>query len=102
MGKLFPLGAVLVRPGAAEALDRAEVSVSALLDRHGAGDWGSVRTRDRLGNEGAVQDGREILSAYTLQTGDRIIVITTSDRKNTVALLAQEYQRQRSAAERIS
>lgn len=102
MGNLFPLGAVLVRPGAAEALARADMSVSVLLDRHMTGDWGSVRTRDRLGNEGAVQDGRAIVSAYTLHTGDRIIVITSSDRQRTIALLAQEYQRQCSGAERVS
>lgn len=93
---LFPLGTVTIRPGAATALAQAGMKVDGLLKRHVRGDWGDVRARDRRQNAAGLREGGALLSAYTLDTGVRVLVLTAGDRRSTTALAATEYAEVRS------
>jgi hypothetical protein len=94
----FSLGTVMIRPGAASALAEAGMTAETLLKRHIVGDWGDLRAQDRKQNAASLRDGGAMLSAYTLATGARILVVTTADRSTTVALAASEYADVRRAA----
>lgn len=89
---LFPLGHVVMTPGAA-ALG---VDFAPYLTRHAQGDWGDeLDAFDRQQNDLAVKEGYRILSAYNVPIGDgrteRIWIITESDRSATTILLPSEY-----------
>lgn len=87
----FPLGRILVTPGALRALDEAGQSLLTFLARHAAGDWGDLDAHDCAANEYAVTSGERILSAYRLASGTRVWIITEADRSATTALLPDEY-----------
>ena len=87
----FPLGRVVATPGALRALEKAEQLPAEFLDRHVNGDWGDVTDADKQENEGAVEQGFRILSAYTTSAGDGIWVLTEADRSVTSILLPSEY-----------
>jgi len=72
-------------------LEKAEQLPAAFLDRHVNGDWGNVTDADKQENEGAVEQGFRILSAYTTSAGDWIWVLTEADRSVTSILLPSEY-----------
>lgn len=91
MRPLFPLGTVTIRPGAASALAQAGMTADGLLKRHARGDWGEVRSRDRKQNAAGLREGGALLSAYTLDSGVRVLVVTVDDRSSTTALAATEY-----------
>jgi hypothetical protein len=88
---LFPLGHVVATPGALRALDAAETLPVDLLRRHQAGDWGDVSAGDADENALSVREKFRVLSAYTLETGDRVWIITEHDRSATTVLLPSEY-----------
>ncbi len=93
---LFSAGAVVVTPACWEALEKANQSISDFLSRHLSGDWGDLDEDDKLSNDDAVRDGSRILSAYVLETGQRIWLITeaadeSGKRVATTALLPEEY-----------
>jgi hypothetical protein len=89
--RLFPLGHVVMTPGAA-ALG---VDFTPYLARHAQGEWGELDYFDRRQNDTAVRQGYRILSAYNVPLPDgeseRIWVITESDRSATTVLLPAEY-----------
>lgn len=87
----FPLGQVVGTPGALAALEAAGDSPRPYLARHASGDWGELDDHDRQANNRAVHDGTRILSAYTLQNGSRLWIITEADRSTTTLLLPEEY-----------
>ena len=62
------------------------------LARHQSGDWGTVGPADAAENQLSVEQGFRILSAYTLNSGTRIWIITEADRSSTCILLPSEYQ----------
>jgi hypothetical protein len=93
---LFTSGQVLATPGVLEALGQAGQTASVFLDRHLAGDWGTVSADDMAANDDALRDGSRLLSAYRLATGVKIWIITeaTDDhglRVSTTVLLPDEY-----------
>lgn len=89
---LFPLGQIVATPGALAALAEAGESPLSLLMRHQSGDWGTLDREDRCLNDRAVEGGDRILSAYGLpSTGQKVWVITESDRSSTCVLLPEEY-----------
>ena len=88
---VIALGQVVATPGALEALEHAHVQPFQLLARHQAGDWGEVCVEDKQLNDGALSDGTRVLSAYTLDTGVKIWIITEADRSATTLLLPSEY-----------
>jgi len=89
--ELFPLGHVVMTPGAAEL----GVGFRPLLARHVSGDWGDLDDFDARQNNTAVKEGYRILSAYEVTTEneetERVWIITEADRSATTILLASEY-----------
>ncbi len=88
---LFPLGQVVITPGARAAFAAAGEQPLPYLQRHVAGDWGDVCAEDRQENELSVEKGFRILSAYKLGDGTKIWLITEADRSATTLLLPSEY-----------
>ncbi len=88
---LFPLGQIVATPGALRALQEAEQSPTAFLDRHVTGDWGELGDEDKQANERALREGLRILSAYTTSDGVKLWIITEADRSATTMLLPSEY-----------
>lgn len=87
----FELGATLVTPAAAAALEAAKVPEVLLLARHLHGDWGELSEGDRLQNELAVRLGLRIISSYPLPTGGKVWIITEANREATTILLPDDY-----------
>ena len=88
---LFSLGQLVGTPGALEALAHAEQEPLELLARHVSGDWGELEEEDRAENDFSVKNDLRILSAYTLESGVKVWVITEADRSATTILLPSEY-----------
>lgn len=88
---LFSLGQLVGTPGALQALQEAEQDPMGLLVRHVTGDWGNVPDEDKEENNFSVERGLRILSAYELETGVKVWVITEWDRSVTTLLLPSEY-----------
>ena len=87
----FPLGSIVATPGALDILQAADQNPLELLDRHVNGDWGDLSEEDRQENELSIDNGYRILSAYGLDTGVKVWVITEADRSVTTILLPSEY-----------
>jgi hypothetical protein len=87
----FEPGVVVATPGALEVLGNLEVSPSELVERHASGDWGDVPSEDARENEYGLKHGFRVLSSYPLPGGERIWVITETDRSSTCLLLPREY-----------
>jgi len=88
---LFPLGLVVGTSGGVRDLEEAGQGPQEFLDRHIRGDWREVSEADERENNYAVPHGFRILSAYTTNAGDRILVLTKADRSATTILLPDEY-----------
>jgi hypothetical protein len=88
---LFELGQVVATPGAIAALQEAQQDPVGLLLRHVTGDWGDLDEEDVKENQLSVEKGFRILSAYPLETGVKVWVITEADRSATTFLLPSEY-----------
>lgn len=88
---LFQLGQIVGTPGAVQALLEAEQDPLGLLIRHVTGDWGDLDDEDKEENDLSVEKGFRILSAYKLETGVKIWIITESDRSATTLLLPEDY-----------
>lgn len=86
----FPLGQLLITPGAMDWLAQHHVSVFDLLARHVAGDWGDVCAEDAQANEAALRYGSRLLSVYRV-AGQSCYAITEATREATTVLLASEY-----------
>ena len=87
----FPLGQLVATPGAWQALAEAGQGAMPFVARHQAGDWGELDEHDVRENGYSLQHGFRLLSAYTLNTGVRLWLITEADRSATTILLPQEY-----------
>ena len=91
MKPLFALGQLVATPGALAALEASGESLLTCLERHLAGDWGDVDADDAQENELSLKHGWRLLSAYRLESGTQIWVITEADRSSTCILLPAEY-----------
>jgi hypothetical protein len=87
----FALGQTVATPGVLEQLQVAGQDPLALLQRHVTGDWGDLDDEDKRENDFSVDRNLRILSAYKLETGVKVWVITESDRSVTTILLPSEY-----------
>ena len=87
----FHLGQVVATPGALAALEDARDNPMKYLHRHASGNWGDVPPEDAAENELSLREGYRIISAYTIQEGVRIWIITEADRSSTTILLPEEY-----------
>ena len=91
MKPLFTLGQLVATPGALAAIGVSGESLFDYLTRHLSGDWGDVDAEDARENELSLTHGWRLLSAYTLQSGTKIWVITEADRSSTCVPLPEEY-----------
>ena len=89
--RLFSLGRLVATPGALAALEANCKGSTEYLERHVHGDWGELCEEDRQANAEALEHGLRILSAYRLDDGTRIWVISEADRSATTILLPEEY-----------
>ena len=83
---LFPLGQVLYTLGAVEALREANQNPDELLYRHVTGDWGDLPEEDKERSDTAVEQGLAVMSAYDLETGATIWVLTSANRFQTTVM----------------
>jgi hypothetical protein len=90
-GVKFSPGNIVATPGALEALRASGDDLLAYVIRHLAGDWGDIDEHDRRENELSLIHGFRLLSAYTLNSGTKIWIITEADRSVTTILLPDEY-----------
>ena len=88
---LFPLGRIVVTPGALETLSRSGELPTPYLARHVTGDWGELCDEDREANEEALRIGARLLSSYRTTRGDVLWAITEADRSSTCLLTPAEY-----------
>ncbi len=89
---LFPLGMTVITRTAFECLMHAGQDPVEFLSRHAAGDWGEIEEEDKEQNDLSVQMGlRTLYSIYTLETGEKVWIITEADRSTTTILLPFEY-----------
>jgi len=89
--KPFDLGEIVATRGALVAMEAAEQHPLIFLIRHLSGDWGEVCTDDWKLNDESLVSGDRLLSAYRTNKGERIWVISESDRSCTTLLLPDEY-----------
>lgn len=87
---LFPLGRVVITPGASEALKADGAALMTILVRHRTGDWGDLDDEDKHANNVALSRGTRLLSAYHVK-GTEVWIITEADRSATTILLPEEY-----------
>ena len=87
----FELGQIVATPGALAALKKAGQQPGEFLTRHVHREWGELDDEDRRENEYSLEHGFRLLSAYRTNAGDRLWIITESDRSATTILLPEEY-----------
>ncbi len=87
----FQPGRIVTTPGALAELEASGEAPFGYLARHIAGDWGDVDEDDHRENEFSLIHGFRLLSAYTLNSGTTIWIITEADRHSTTILLPEEY-----------
>ena len=87
----FELGQIVATPGALAALRKAEQQPGEFLTRHVSREWGDLSDEDRKENDYSLEHGFRLLSAYRTQAGDKLWIITESDRSVTTLLLPEEY-----------
>ena len=88
---LFPLGYIVATPGALDALARANQSPQEFLNRHVTGEWGELGEEDKAENNYSLKHGFRILSSYKTAAGEKLWLITESDRSLTTLLQPEEY-----------
>ena len=90
---LFDLGQLVATPGALAALEKAGQNPMEFLSRHVTGDWGELPEEDKAENQLSLEKGFRLLSSYRTTAGDKVWVITESDRTVTTLLLARRVLR---------
>lgn len=85
------LGRIVATPAALDALTANDQLSYEFLQRHARGDWGDVDNDDWRANDDAALYGDRLLSAYHLQDGTKIWIITEWDRSVTTILLPDDY-----------
>lgn len=94
MNKLcrFRLGTLVITDGVDRVANADGYSeILQCVVKHVTGDWGVLDKIDMDMNESALIHGGRILSAYNLNDGTRIYIITEADRSSTTILLPSEY-----------
>ena len=87
----FELGQIVATPGALAALRKAEQQPGEFLTLHVSGEWGDLSDEDRKENDYSLEHGFRLLSTYRTNAGDKLWIVTESDRSVTTLLLPQEY-----------
>ena len=87
----FELGQIVATPGALAALKKAGQQPGEFLTRHLNREWGDLSDEDRKKNDYSREPEFRRLSAYRTHAGDKLWIITESDRSVTTLLLPEEY-----------
>jgi hypothetical protein len=87
----FDLGQIVATPGALAVLRKAGQQPGEFLTRHVNREWGDLSDVDRKENDYSLEHGFRLLSSYRTNVGDRLWIITESDRTVTTILLPEEY-----------
>ena len=75
-------------------LGEAGVEPNRLLDRYAAGDWGVIEDKSWHLNRMAVDTGYGcVASVYEVLGEVRVVVLTQSDRSNTIMALPDEIEK---------
>ena len=90
------VGRLVATPGA-RALG---VDLFSYLARHTAGDWGDLDPHNWVANDRASLSGLPVMSAYRLDKGGYLWVITEGDRLTTTFLIPTEHRTLDAASER--
>lgn len=85
------MGKVVLTRGARTALIDLRENVLSYLKKHTSGDWSEMDKEDQEENRYSVDKRLRIFSAYQLNSGVRIWIITEADRSVTTILLPEEY-----------
>jgi hypothetical protein len=88
---LFDLGQLVATPGALAALEKSGQSPMDFISRHVTGDWGEIPEEDKKENQFSLEKGFRLLSSYKSNAGDRLWIVTESDRAHSTLLLLKEY-----------
>ena len=86
-----PLGEIVWTLGARQVMSQAGHIPPEFLLRHKHADWGDLDPEDKQEIDQALKRGGRVFSAYTTRTGERLWVVTESDRSVTTLLLPQEH-----------
>jgi hypothetical protein len=101
----FAVGQLAATPGALALLEKHNIGVAALVNRHIHGSWGDICAEDADTNELAIEHRGRVMSVYRLVDAQQLAstpvakridlptvwVITESDRSVTTLLLPSEY-----------
>jgi hypothetical protein len=85
----FPLGLMLMTPGASDKIPRSKMAQ--VLRGHVNGDWGDLEDGIRQANDRAIKEVGRLPSAYHTKSEVTFWIITTADRKITSVLLSKKY-----------
>jgi hypothetical protein len=85
----FELGQIVATPGALATLRKAGQQPGEFLTRHPTAS--DLSEEDRKENDYSLEHGFRLLSAYRTHTGDKLWIITESDRSVTTLLLPDDY-----------
>jgi hypothetical protein len=85
------LGQIVATPGALAALRKAGQQPGEFLTRHVNREWCDLSNVDRKENAYSLEHGFRLLSSYRTNAGDKLWIITESDRSVTTLLLPEEY-----------
>jgi hypothetical protein len=79
----FGLGQIVATPAALAALKKAGQQPGEFLTRHVNRESGELSDEDRVENDYSLEHGFRLLSAYRTHAGDKLWLITESDRSVT-------------------
>ena len=71
--------------------DKLRMPQSVSLGPFSNREWGDLSDEDRKENNYSLEHGFRLLSAYRTHAGDKLWIITESDRSVTTLLLPEEY-----------
>lgn len=86
----FETGRKVITQGAFDAFGDGPFLYKCLV-KHLCNDWGDLSAEDKKANNHAVRNGERILSAYNHPGGQKLWIVTESDRSATTFLLPEEY-----------
>lgn len=89
-GPLFKMGFYVVTAQALLALAKSRTQPEELLDQHARGTFGEADDQQRKANLDAIQNGGQVVSVYTVASGDRLQVVAEANRASTTIMLEGE------------
>ncbi len=94
-GGVFELGEQDVSEGVEALMEKmGRLPVTECLRRHQSGDWGDIDSENRHLNSLSLAEGGSLgfESAYALENGTRLRIVTYEDGSGTLLLTEEEYQ----------